>query len=182
MKDNHQNNQSFLCKGHCYASYPINRFMVFFQVLRKNINKLSVVCILCIIFKKPYGHIIKPFLNQSMFKIQPIYKFLLLSFFHYVAVSGVVFWFIFVWGRGCFWTWQSLVHAEAKKSSFPLDCFLYNLYVVPKCLTLPATCYKNLSFDLTDGKDILTHEAHPPPERSDSPDTISPTHPQSDRV
>lgn len=55
----------------------------------------------------------------------------------------------------------SLVHAQAKKAAFPLIFLLYNLHVVPKCLTLSAKCCKNLSFDITDGKDLLAHEAHP---------------------
>lgn len=52
------------------------------------------------------------------------------------------------------------VHAKAKKAAFPLIFLLYNLHVVPKCLILPTKCYKNLSFDITDGKDLLAHEAH----------------------
>jgi len=50
---------------------------------------------------------------------------------------------------------------QSQKGSFPLIFLLYNLHVVPKCLTLPTKCYKNLSFDITDGKDLLAHEAHP---------------------
>lgn len=41
------------------------------------------------------------------------------------------------------------------------DFFSYRTPCGPKCLTLPAKCCKNLSFDLTDGKDLFTHEAHP---------------------
>lgn len=60
------------------------------------------------------------------------------------------------WGGGrCLWTCLSLVHAKAQKAAFPSIFLLYHLHVVPKCLIFPAKCCKNLSFDLTDGKDLL---------------------------
>ena len=61
---------------------------------------------------------------------------------------------------------------QSQKSSFPLIFLLYDLHVDSKCLTLPAKCCKNLSFDLTDGKHLLVYEAHPPWEKSNSPNTI----------
>lgn len=54
--------------------------------------------------------------------------------------------------EGCLRTCSSLVHAKAKKAAFPLIFLLYNLHVVPKCLTLLTKCHRNLSFHLTDGK------------------------------
>lgn len=61
---------------------------------------------------------------------------------------------------------------QSQKNSFPLIFLLYNLHVDSKCLTLPAKCCKNLSFDLTDGKHLLFYEAHPPWEKNNSPITI----------
>lgn len=66
------------------------------------------------------------------------------------------------------------VHAKAKKAAFPLIFLLYNLHVVPKCLILPTKCCKNLSFDFTDGKDLLAHEAHTFWEKSNSSNLILP--------
>lgn len=54
----------------------------------------------------------------------------------------------------------SLMYAAAKRQLSPLIFPLYNLHVVPKCLTLSAKCCKICFFDFTDGKDLLAHEAH----------------------
>lgn len=79
----------------------------------------------------------------------------------HVAIFGVAFWFVSVvrgggWLRPCW----SLIMPKPKRQLSP-DFFSYRTPCGPKCLTLPAKCCKNLSFDLTDGKDLFTHEAHP---------------------
>jgi hypothetical protein len=43
------------------------------------------------------------------------------------------------------------------------------------CLALTAKCCKNLSFDFTDGKDLLVHEVHTPEEKINAPSAIYPT-------
>lgn len=63
---------------------------------------------------------------------------------------------------------------QSQKSSFPLIFLLYDLHVDSKCLTLPAKCCKNLSFDLTDGKHLLVYEAHPPGRKATHQTPFSP--------